>query len=260
MKLLLKKINLKENTEKDIVNNPTDEDIQKFIDYIKNHLQKIRNIIDNKLECLSNIELYDYLNEIFNIIVEPDDYLKLLSKMYEKHYVKFINFKTNMVDNNGNNIMYFGAITNKINCSINERLSLKNIRSLTNKYDLIVLKTIYYKEDAKISEKERFENNQFIEVDINNDMINKDSELFIYMIELLRKEILVKDILFNARVYLKELMYQVRSITNLAFINNDEKLSIIGKKYKRAFEMATNNGYLPKYEKIVVKNRKNLHK
>lgn len=238
MKLKLKEINLKEKTLEDISINREQCDVQKFIDYIKEHLDMANNLLNCKIENLDSVELYQKLRKLFDFSVEKTDYLKALSMMYKKHYTDFINVKTNMVDNNGNNIMYQAAsvaLKTYLNGSV---LDINSLRKLTNKNEILIIKTIIISpdKDKKNQHREKHENHQFIEIDINESNLNEDSDLFLYLIEILKKDILVKDILHAIKLYIDELMHQAKSITKLSENHDNQELALIGKKYKKAFD------------------------
>ena len=254
MKLRLKKINLKEQTLEDISTNHDQCDVDKFIDYIKKHLGKANDLLNCKIEHLSDIDLYKKLSGIFDFVIEKSDYLRALSKMYGKHYTDFIYIKTNMVDNGDNNIMYqVVAVSSKVylNQSI---LDLNSIRNLTKKNDLLIIKTIKVKREQL--KKEKYENHQFIEVDITDSKIDENSELFPYFIELIKKDILVKDVLYDIKLYIDELMFQAKSITILSKEPDNKELALIGEKYKKALDTCFDEKTISKKRKISVPKHK----
>lgn len=233
MKLVLKKIDLKEETERDIELN--NYDIDKFVDYIKEHLEKANFLIENKILDLDEDELYNSLKEVFDIKFDDYDYLEILSKKYGKHYTDIITINTYMIDEKENNISYIGAKDKKLP-NYNGRVSLNDIRKITNSYDFIVLKQQKHKLNFELKPQEKYENHQFVSFDSN---MNENNELFEYVLELLIKEIrqknILKKILSDLQSYINELMYQAKSITKLSEEENP-KLKQIGKEYKKAFE------------------------
>ena len=104
MKLILKPITLKEDTLNEI--NSGNYDVNLFIPSIKSHLEKANDLIYTKIESLNELELYQKLKPIYNIKLNTNDYLKALSKKYNKHYTNFITIRVNE-DN------YFVLSTNK---------------------------------------------------------------------------------------------------------------------------------------------------
>lgn len=256
MKLISKKISLKEDTEKDIQSNNIDTNL--FLDRIRNYLDQANYLINNKMDDFNSLELYNGLKKVFDISFDKKDYLAILSMAYQKHYTKYITLHTNMYDNDGNNISYLVAATQKSNCIDNDVVDLNKLRKLTNSSEILVLKTMEDSEFRTIK-REKFENHQFINIDIDNPIINEDSELFLYAICYLKDNIIIKDILYDLKIYVDEVIYQLRCITGYMFSKN-ERLSEIGKAYKKAYDMATNKGLLPKKEKIAIHHHKKVKK
>ena len=239
LKLKLNEINLKEKTLEDISNNHQQCNVQNFLDYINEHLDKANNLLNCKIEELNEIELYQKLKPLFSFTIEKEDYLKALSRMHNKHYTAFININTNMFDNNGKNITYQAVAISSRAYLNGSTLDLNSLRKLTSKEDILLIKKIMVDSSKFKKEpyKEKYENHQFIELDITKPNLDENGELFLYFIEILKKEILVKDILRDIKLYIDELIYQAKSIIKLSEIRNNQELAKIGKKYKKAFEI-----------------------
>lgn len=254
MKLTLKKIRLKEITLEDISTNSNQCDVQKFIDYLEEHLRKANDLLDCKIESLSDIELYKKLKEIYDFTIDKNDYLRVLSKTYGKHYTDFILIRTNMVDDDGNNIMYqTAAVPSKLYLD-KSILDLNSIRNLTKKNDLLIVKKHMVKFDT--TRKEKYENHQFVDIDVTDCNLNEDSELFLKFIELIKKDILVKDILYDIKLYIEELMFQAKSITVLSKDKENLELALIGERYKKALNNYFDEQSISKKRKISVRKHK----
>lgn len=226
MKLILKPITLKEDTLNEI--NSGNYDVTNFISSIKAYLEKSNKLIYKKIESLDAFELYQILTPIYNIKINTNDYLKALSKKYTKHYTNFITIRVNE-DN------YFVLSTNKYAYLDGSTIDLNKFRNLTNREELIIL------------------NKELI----SNEYLDETNCLFPYFLEILKKELLVKNILFDLKWYTKEVMHQARTVADLA--NNEKKpeLAEIGKMYKYALANCYNEGAITKTKKISVpKHRK----
>ena len=234
MRLLLKKIDLKEQTESDI--EAKFYDVQKFVDYIKEHLDKANYLINNKILDFDELELFNSLSEVFDIKFDDNDYLEMLSDKFDMHYTDYVSLNTNMVDDEGYNISYVGVKTKKIG-NYNGRVSLNEIRKITNSYDFLILRTKRSKLNFDLKGKERFEEHQFFDFDKT---INEGNELFSYATSLLRRNIhlknVLKKILSDVEVYINELMYQAKCITKLSELNDNPELKQAGIIYKIAFD------------------------
>lgn len=256
MRIKLKDINLKRMTMDDINSNPPKVDIDKYTNYITERLSVANELLDNKIELYSDTELYDKLKAIFDIIVEPKDYLRVLSKIYDKHYTDLITIRTYMVDNDGNSIEYFGASTKEVANYNRNIIDLNRIRKLTNKNDFLILKENRVECNTKRNEKH--ENHQFVDIDVYNDTIDEDSELFPYLIEILNKDILVKDIVYSLKLYINELSYQARYIANLSKLKKHPDLARIGRMYEEALNDIFLNEQNPRNRQISVRKHKKI--
>ncbi len=256
MRLNLKDIDLKRTTMEDINSNPPRVDIDKYTNYITQRLSVANALLDNKIELYSDIELYDKLKVIFDIIVEPKDYLRVLSKIYNKHYTDLISIRTYMVDNDGNSIECFGASTKEVANYNRNIIDLNRLRKITDKNDFLVLKE--HKVECNAKRNEKYESHQFVDIDVYNDTIDEDSELFPYLIEILSKDILVKDIIYSLRLYVNELAFQARYIANLSKLKKHPDLARIGKLYESALNDIFIELENPKDRKISVRKHKKI--
>ena len=82
-----------------------------------------------------------------------------------------------------------------------------------------------------------------------NENLNESNELFEYAIELIKKEVKLKNnlkkILNDLESYINELMYQAKCITKLSE-SEDKTLKQIGKEYKKSFEENFNKKQITK--------------
>ena len=227
MKLILKPITLKEDTLNEI--NSGNYDVNLFISSIKSYLSRANDLIYTKIESQNALELYQKLKPIYNIKLNTNDYLKALSKKYNKHYTNFITIRVNE-DN------YFVLSTNKYAYLDESTIDLNKFRNLINREELIIL------------------NKELI----RNEYLDETNELFSYFLEILKKELLVKNILFDLKWYTKEVMHQARTVADLANNEKNPELFEIGKMYKKALANCYNEGTISKTKKISVpKHRKN---
>ncbi len=77
--------------------------------------------------------------------------------------------------------------------------------------------------------------------------------MYPYACTLLERDIIIKYVLYDLKLYVDEVLHQVREITSLANIKDNEPLANIGKKYKSAYDKATSESVIPKKEKIAVR-------
>ena len=221
MKLVLKKINLKEETERDIESGYYDIDI--FVESIKTHLAKANFLLENKILDLDSEELYNSLKEVFDIKYDDQDYLDILSDV------------TTMVDNEGYNISCIGAATGKFKIYRDE-INLTDLRKETGSSDFAIFKQVKHKLNDEYKQAEKYENMQYVSFDGD---ITKNKDLFESILKILRKTIkdkkVLKQILSDLKKYIDNLMYQAKQIAKLSESDNP-KLKQIGLLYKKAFE------------------------
>ncbi len=251
MKRVAKDITLKKDTLVDIMNNNIDTEA--YIERIKGYLESANYLVQNKMLDMNSIELYDNLRKVFDIKFEPNDYLKILSLMNKKHYSKYIILHTNMCDENNYNVSYLGAVTNKVKYINDDIIDLKDIRKLTESKDLVLLEPHYIKRENNSNKKEKYESHLYDYINVNNKIIDENSVLYPYASLLVKKNIIIKNVLYDLKIYLSELKHQIRAINGLALVEDDERIANIGRQYKKAYDKATNDRVLPKREKVTVR-------
>lgn len=233
MKLILKKIDLKEATEQDIELNNYDTD--KFIKSIQTHLAKANFLIENKILDLEPEELYNAITEVFDIKYDEQDYIDILSDVNKKHYTQIIHLNTTMVDDEGNNISCIGATT-KVVPNYTGRVNLSELRNITNSYDFAIFKQVKHKLNDEFKQAEKYENMQYISFDKN---LDKNKELSDQVLNLLKRTIknknVLKQVLNDLNKYINDLMYQAKQITKLSEEQNPQ-VKQIGLLYKKALE------------------------
>ena len=250
MKRIKKEITLKKDTLNDIRENNIDTD--KFIERINDYLENANYLINNKMVDMSKEELYQSLSKIFYIYYEPNDYIKMLALMNNKRYTRFVNINTNMFENDYN-VSYLAVATNKVRVNDHDTLDLKKIRQYTDSSDLLLLRPRFIKKEKYIGRKEPYESHLNNIINVNNGFIDEDSEFYPYACELLKKELIIKYALYDIKLYVDEVLHQAKEVTSLSKIEDDEALAKIGKKYKKAYEKATNDSDIPKKEKVSVR-------
>jgi len=233
MKLVLKKTNLKEITENDIMMHDFDTD--KFVGYIRTHLDKANFLLENKVLDLEPEELYNNITEVFEIKYDDQDYIDILSDVNKKHYTQILHLNTTMVDNNGNNISCIGAATRAVP-NYNKRIPLSELRNITDSYDFAIFKQVKHKLNEEFKQAEKYEDKQYISFDKD---LDENSELFEQVLNLLRRTIkdkkVLKQVLSDLNKYINDLMYQAKQIAKLSEEQNPQ-VKQIGLLYKKALE------------------------
>lgn len=239
MKLNLKKITLKDDTLLDIENNGIEADVDKFISSYHEIASNITDLTNNKIASMDGEVLFDKLSKVFDITIDPKDYYSALSLLFNKHYSGVINVLTTMKDKDNKTVTLKLLISSKARVQDRFRLSVKELRKLTNNYDVIVLS------EGSVLEKDKFkaeyyENFKYVDVDTTSNDIDPNNPLSAYLYEVLKKSILPKDILALLKQAFRELKYQRISIFKLDE-SEDVLLKTIAAKYKKAFDVYSNS-------------------
>lgn len=246
MKLVLKKTNLQEITENDIMMHDFDTD--KFVEYIKTHLDKANNLIENKILDFEPEELYNAITEVFDIKYDEQDYIDILSDVNKKHYTQIIHLNTTMVDDEGYNISCIGAAIGKFKI-YRDKINLTDLRTVTGSSDFAIFKQEKHKLKDEFKQAEKYENMQYVSFDGD---ITKNEDLLESILNLLRKTIkdkkVLKQVLGDLDKYINDLMYQARQIAKLSEEQNPQ-VKQIGLLYKKALEENFNKKNLTQKDK-----------
>lgn len=233
MKLVLKKTNLKEITENDIMMHDFDTD--KFVGYIRTHLDKANFLLENKILDFEPEELYNAITEVFDIKYDEQDYIDILSDVNKKHYTQIIHLNTTMVDDEGYNISCIGAAIGKFKI-YRDKINLTDLRTVTGSSDFAIFKQEKHKLKDEFKQAEKYENMQYVSFDGD---ITKNEDLLESILNLLRKTIkdkkVLKQVLGDLDKYINDLMYQARQIAKLSEEQNPQ-VKQIGLLYKKALE------------------------
>ena len=257
MKRVFKKITLKDDTFNDIKSGNVDTDL--FIDRINGYVSKANRLINTKMENLDDVELLENLEEVFDIYFDRKDFLRMFALKYGNHYIDYMPIMTYMYDENGNNISYLAAVTNKVKLLDRRVFDLKTLRRLTNSGDILLLKKNVAKPIDSIRKREKYENLFVDGTDIDSGIVDKSSDLYSCAATIVRKKTIIKYVLYDLKMYISEINRQVKEIIALS-MSDDEELSRIGKQYKESYDKNSNNGTLSKGERVSVKYHQKSNK
>ena len=101
------------------------------------------------LENLSNLEMYDLLYKLYDILFDDNDCLKVLSQKYNKKYNRFVEFGTYMTfpatkhwkegksteyENVLYQIRYIAAVSSDVELDGDDILSIRDIKKMIDEY------------------------------------------------------------------------------------------------------------------------------
>lgn len=257
MRRIAKKITLKEDTMNDIELGNIDTDL--FINRINEYLSRANHLINTKMDNMEDMELLENLEVIFDIYFDEKDYLRMLTLKYGNHYLYFKHIRTNMYDENDNNVSYLGAVTSKVKCPDGSVLDFKKLGKLTNSGDILLVKQFVSSAVYPIGKREKYRELFVDEVDLESGQVDKTSNLYPYAATVVRKETIIKYVLYDLKKYINEVTYQAKKIIDL-HKNKDEEIASIGKQYKSSYDNALNNGSLFRGEKVSVRYHQKIKK
>ena len=147
-------IRLHENTFWNVDGN-TEENLKIFKEFLRDYIIKLKKIVESDFDKLSDQELYTILNDVYDIQLDQNDYLFMLSKYNKKRYVGFISLPTTMLfksiksEGHGRNldrweqpyqVCYLVAISDTFECDYNKTYSKEEIKELVDNKTIILLK------------------------------------------------------------------------------------------------------------------------
>ena len=257
MERKLKDITLYDDVISDINNGVFNSSL--YLDRYKSYIKKANSVIDTRLDKLEDEDFFNLLNTIFDITFDEEDYLKMLSLKHEKHFIKYFDVRTNMYDEDNNNICFYCVATNKVRGQSNSFFDLKSLRTLINDSDLVILNEYKKKTNYLITKREEYESFVRDSVDVTKKVISVEDEMYPYAIRVLRKGTLIKEVLADTNRYVSEVTYQKNCIMKLA---DDEKSGVYSSihNYVTDFLRASNDSILPRVKKAPVTYQKKKKK
>ena len=213
----------------------SDEDkLNKFKKAVRYYIDIIKKFITSDLTKLSDKEFYELLNEFYGICLGSEDYLKMLSKYYNKQYTSINKIPTTMTYTSIATekfakkfdwweqlyqVYYFAATSEQVMFDYNKVYSKKEIKKLVSDKDIIILK----EETEPIGNQKKFTRQKYElipSLDFNMDECYSSSytipEFFLdnsnLIGELLRKEVTKRTILKDMRNTVFDLTHEISDI------------------------------------------------
>ena len=147
-------IRLHENTFWNVDGN-TEENLKIFKELLRDYIIKLKKIVESDFDKLFDQELYTILNDVYDIQLDQNDYLFMLSKYNGKRYVDFnllpttMFFKSVKSEGHGKSldmweqlyqVCYLVAISDTFECDYNKIYSKEEIKELVDNKTIILLK------------------------------------------------------------------------------------------------------------------------
>ena len=199
----------------------------------KKLIEEYVNIItfyDKGLENLSNLEMYDLLYKLYNILFDDNDCLKVLSQKYNKKYNRFVEFGTYMTfpatkhwkegksteyENVLYQIRYIAAVSSDVELDGDDILSIRDIKKMIDEKNIILIKEREKQLEKDLNVNEQYEkitlhdsgdlSYEYEDVKNNNDLLN-------IIISMLMKKITIKKLERDIEKYIQILNEEIEEV------------------------------------------------
>ena len=239
MKIERKRMTLLEDTYAYIGRSSDEENAEEFKREVKNYISTINEIVEVDFDRLTDKELYELLTKVYNIYLDDKDYLEMLSKRYNKEYIRFYRIPTTLTfydikkEGYGNNFswwqqlyqVYYDVVAiNDVNFDYNKIYSKDEIKEMVNTKNVVILKQELEEIlDNPEFEKEEYEKLPILDIDING-CGNNMSQFIInnYQLfgELLRRKFTKKKVLNDMKKLINDFQDDINAIFYYANSND----------------------------------------
>ena len=219
-----------------------DEILNTFKERIKNHLNIINNLLNSDLEKMSNEEYYNLIKNIYNISLEDEDYLKIISKKMNKKCTRFSTINTTMTftdvatEGRGRSFDYWDQlyqikyeVAEFKDCKLkfNETLPKDKLRKMIDKKKIILIEM----NTIPIDDEPNFIKEDIEEFPIQKkfrgyEIENSEKEEFDIIVNLLKKEITKKKLLKDIKSYINELKDEIKYAISLVSVSHNPYYNI----------------------------------
>ena len=230
-----KSITLTEDTYAYIYRTSGQEIFETFRDALKKYINIIDDLVNNDLRKLSDEEFYDLLCKVYSISLTEEDYLKILSKKYNKKYNRFTEIGTFMTFNDiateghGRDfswweqlyqVRYIAAVSEDTEIEYDSVLRKKDIKKMVEDRSIVIVEIKSRPINNKLNINEKFENIPSIKLNCcysnvpygrMTSSIYKDDN-FSIVISMLRKKFTKKRILKDMKDYIEELRTEMEIV------------------------------------------------
>ena len=182
------------------------------------------------LENLSNLEMYDLLYKLYDILFDDNDCLKVLSQKYNKKYNRFVEFGTYMTfsaikhwkegksteyENVLYQIRYIAAVSSDVELEDGDILRKSDIKKMIDEKNIILIKEREKQLEKDLNVNEKYEkitlhdsgdlSYEYEDVKNNNDLLN-------IIISMLMKKITIKKLERNIEKYIQILNEEIEEV------------------------------------------------
>ncbi len=210
-----------------------EEDILKtFQEEIKRSINILENLINGDFKKMSDDEFYNLISEVYDITLNNEDYLNIISKMKNKkfnHFMKidtYMTFKALASEGHGKSfdwceqlyqVKYVIAVAEDTEIEYASILTKKEIKNLIENNKIVIVKMETQPINDKLKRNETVETMPSIDLGLNYSYGNATGYIckndnFSSFVSLLRKKFTKKRIIKDMRIYINELQEQINDI------------------------------------------------
>lgn len=249
-----KRVSLIENTYAYIGRASNKENAEEFKRQIQKYISALKEIVEANFDKLSDKDLYELLTKIYDIYLDEDDYLKMISKYNNKQYTFFhripttITFYDTATEGHGRDfswwqqlyqVYYIAATSDDMEFDYNKIYSKEEIKKMLHDKIIVILK----KESKPIGDNPKFKQEKFeampiLDIDIKDYGDNMSKFVlnnFHLFGELLREEFTRRKVLKDMREFISILNKEIQDVYSDAQ-SNDYIYSGIARICKDWFE------------------------
>ena len=249
-------IRLSENTFWDVDRSSIEDNLQVFKMNLRDYIIRLKRILDSDFDELSDQELYTKLSEIYDMELNYEDYLYILSRKNNRKYVDIKSLPTTMYyksikrEGTGKDlarwnqlyqVRYLVAVTDTFESESNKNYSSKEIKELVNNNDIVLLN----RKDKEIDfvgdiTEASFETLPTLNLDVRsyrNNIVEFVLNNFNFFGEILRKEFTKERVYNDINEILDELDYDLNYVFDRTQ-SKDESYVKLAKACKKWYDLS----------------------
>ena len=231
MEVERKKVSLIENTYAYTGRVSNKENAEEFKRQIQKYISALKEIVEANFDTLSDKDLYKLLTKVYDIYLDKEDYLKIISKYNNKQYTSFhripttITFYDTAKEGHGKNfswwkqlyqVYYIAATSDDIEFDYNKIYSKEEIKKMLYVKNIVILqKETEPIEDNPNFKQEKFEPLPILDIDIKdygNNMSQFVLNNFYLFGEVLREKFTRRKVLKDMKEFIEILNKEIKDV------------------------------------------------
>lgn len=216
------RVRLVEETYAYVYRQNVGENVETFKREVKKYIKMINVLVNTDFKKLSDEEFYTLISKAYYISLDEEDYLKIISKRYNKKFNRFVEIGTHMTftgltsEGRGRNfdwwrqlyqLRYIVAVAEDFNIKEDANFSKNDISQMIKDKNIVIVKSTTKSLNGKLNfKKEKVKNFPIINLDIC------EEENFPIVISMLRRKFTKKRVLKDMKEYIIELEKDINDV------------------------------------------------